>query len=58
MKFAAIPLTEDHSLNEWTSGQYRLQVSAYAMGQYRIQMWWAGPIGEEFRYPNCVPPNF
>lgn len=58
MQFTESGVTEDYSLFEWTSGQYKLQVSAFAFGQYRVQMWWAGPVGHEFRWPDMVPPNF
>ena len=58
MIFAPTELETETTLNQWASGQYYMQISAFAMGQYRVQMWWKGPVGAEFGWPDCVPPNF
>jgi hypothetical protein len=58
MKFTPTELETDTTLNQWSSGQYYLQVSAFAMGQYRVHMWWKGSVGREFTYPDIIPPPF
>ena len=58
MIFTPAQLENNTTLNQWSSGQYYLQVSAFALGQYRVQMWWKGLVGYEFRWPEQVPPNF
>jgi len=58
MKFKQTEPENDFGLQAYSSGQYLIEVNAFAMGQYRIQVWWRGPVGHEYRYPDGVSPNF
>jgi hypothetical protein len=58
VKFVLTPPDQEFQLQHYRCGPWSIDVTAYAFGQYRIQIWWDGPKGREYRWPDLVQPNF
>ena len=58
MKFVLTPPIEDYTIEHYRCAPWTIDVKAFAFSQYRVQIWWDGPKGREFHYPDMVLPNF
>ena len=58
MKFVLEPPVEPNTIQHYQCGQWSIDIMAFLLGQYRIQIWWKGPEEYEWRYPDMILPNF
>ena len=58
MRFVLEPPVEPYTIEHYRCDRWSIDLMAFLLGQYRIQIWWKGPEGCHWRYPDMIQPNF